>query len=65
MKDLCLTAVNSDGAITSFDDAMSALSDGPFINWSATADNGSKKILVVSGTPVSYTHLTLPTILLV
>ena len=50
LKDLCLTAVNSDGAITSFDDAMSALSDGPFINWSATADNGSKKILVVSGT---------------
>ena len=50
MKDLCLAAVNSDGAITSFDDAMSALSDGPFINWSATADNGSKKILVDSGT---------------
>ena len=50
MKDLCLAAVNSDGAITSFDDAMSALSDGPFIDWSGTADNGSKKILVVSGT---------------
>jgi hypothetical protein len=50
MKDLCLAAVNSDSAIISFDDAMSALSDGPFIDWSATADNGSKKILVVSGT---------------
>jgi len=49
MKDLCLAAVNSDTAIVSFDDAMSALSDGPFIDWSATADNGSKKVLHVSG----------------
>ena len=50
MKDLCLAAVNSDEAITNFDDAMSALTEGPFVNWSlADADNGSARI-PVSGT---------------
>jgi hypothetical protein len=50
MKDLCLAAVNSDSAIVSFDDAMTALTEGPFLNWNLAWDNGTKRIQVVSGT---------------
>jgi hypothetical protein len=51
MKDLCLNAVNSDGAIVSFDDAMTAITDGPFVNWGLEfTDNDTKRIQVVSGT---------------
>lgn len=46
MKDLCLAAVNSDGAVTSFDDAMTALTAGPFVNWALEMDNGSARIPV-------------------
>jgi hypothetical protein len=49
LKDLCLTAVNSDTAITAFDSSMSALTEGPFVNWSLEFDNGTERIQV-SGT---------------
>jgi hypothetical protein len=49
LKDLCLTAVNSDTAITAFDSSMSALTEGPFVNWSLAFDNGTERIQV-SGT---------------
>ena len=50
LKDLCLTAVNSDTAITAFDSSMSALTEGPFVNWSLTfPDNDTKRIQVSAG----------------
>jgi hypothetical protein len=49
LKDLCLSAVNSDSAIISFDDAMTALTEGPFVNWGLAFDNGTERI-PVSGT---------------
>ena len=57
MKDLCLTAVNSDSAIISFDDAMSALTEGPFVNWGLKdADNGSARIPVTGTQPWEKTY---------
>jgi hypothetical protein len=56
MKDLCLTAVNSDSAITSFDDAMTALTEGPFVNWTSTIDNGSNAIQVTGTQPWEKTY---------
>jgi hypothetical protein len=56
MKDLCLTAVNSDSAIISFDDAMSALTEGPFVNWSLEMDNGSDRIPVTGTQPWEKTY---------
>jgi hypothetical protein len=56
MKDLCLAAVNSDSAITSFDDAMSALTEGPFVNWSLQMDNGSTRIPVTGTQPWEKTY---------
>ena len=57
MKDLCLAAVNSDTAIVNFDDAMSALTEGPFVNWSlANADNGSARIPVTGTQPWEKTY---------
>jgi len=49
MKDLCLAAVNTDSDITNFDDVMTALTEGPFVNWSLEMANGSARI-PVSGT---------------
>ena len=56
MKDLCLSAVNSDSAITSFDDAMTALTEGPFVNWSLQMDNGSSRIPVTGTQPWEKTY---------
>jgi hypothetical protein len=57
MKDLCLAAVNSDTAIVNFDDAMSALTEGPFVNWSLVdADNGSARIPVTGTQPWEKTY---------
>ena len=56
MKDLCLAAVNSDSAITSFDDAMTALTEGPFVSWNSTIDNGSKAIQVTGTQPWEKTY---------
>ncbi|SVC14432.1 uncharacterized protein METZ01_LOCUS267286, partial [marine metagenome] len=56
MKDLCLAAVNSDSAITSFDDAMTALTEGPFVNWTSTIDNGSNAIQVTGTQPWEKTY---------
>jgi hypothetical protein len=56
MKDLCLAAVNSDGAIVSFDDAMTALTEGPFVNWSLEMDNGSARIPVTGTQPWEKTY---------
>jgi hypothetical protein len=57
MKDLCLAAVNSDTAIVNFDDAMSALTEGPFVNWSLKyADNGSARIPVTGSQPWEKTY---------
>ncbi|MDP6586359.1 MAG: hypothetical protein QF535_17030, partial [Anaerolineales bacterium] len=56
MKDLCLAAVNSDGAIVSFDDAMTAITDGPFVNWTSTIDNGSNAIQVTGTQPGEKTY---------
>ena len=50
LKDLCLNAVNSDSAITAFDSSISALTEGPFVNWSLAFDNGTKRIQVSGGT---------------
>jgi hypothetical protein len=50
LKDLCLTAVNSDSAITDFDSSMSALTEGPFVNWSLTFSDNDTKRIQVSGT---------------
>jgi len=49
MKDLCLAAVNTDSDITNFDDVMTALTEGPFVNWGLEMANGSARI-PVSGT---------------
>jgi len=49
MKDLCLAAVNSGSATIIFDDAMTALTEGPFVNWGLEMANGSARI-PVSGT---------------
>ena len=56
MKDLCLAAVNSDTAIVNFDDAMSALTEGPFVNWSLAFDNGSARIPVTGTQPWEKTY---------
>jgi len=56
LKDLCLAAVNGDGAITKFDDAMSALTEGPFVNWSLQMDNGSSRIPVTGTQPWEKTY---------
>ena len=56
MKDLCLAAVNSDSAITSFDDAMTALTEGPFVSWTSTIDNGSNAIQVTGTQPWEKTY---------
>jgi hypothetical protein len=56
MKDLCLAAVNSDSAIVSFDDAMTALTEGPFVNWTSTIDNGSNAIQVTGTQPWEKTY---------
>jgi hypothetical protein len=55
MKDLCLAAVNSDGAIVSFDDTMTALTEGPFVNWSLEMGNGSARITVTGTDPCEKT----------
>ncbi len=57
MKDLCLAAVNSGSATIIFDDAMTALTEGPFVNWSlADADNGSARIPVTGTQPWEKTY---------
>jgi hypothetical protein len=56
MKDLCLAAVNSDSAIVRFDDAMTALTEGPFVSWNSTIDNGSKAIQVTGTQPWEKTY---------
>jgi hypothetical protein len=57
MKDLCLAAVNTDSDITNFDDVMTALTEGPFVNWSlADADNGSARIPVTGTEPWEKTY---------
>ena len=56
MKDLCLAAVNSDGAIASFDDTMTALTEGPFVNWSLEMGNGSARIPVTGTEPWEKTY---------
>ena len=57
MKDLCLAAVNTDSDITNFDDVMTALTEGPFVNWSlADADNGSARIPVTGTQPWEKTY---------
>ncbi len=57
MKDLCLAAVNSGSATIIFDDAMTALTEGPFVNWSLVdADNGSARIPVTGTQPWEKTY---------
>jgi len=57
MKDLCLNAVNSGSATIIFDDAMTALTAGPFVNWSLTfADNDTKRISVTGTQPWEKTY---------
>ena len=57
LKDLCLAAVNSGSATIIFDDAMTALTAGPFVNWSlADADNGSARIPVTGTQPWEKTY---------
>ena len=56
LKDVCLSAVNSDSAITNFDSAMTALTDGPFVNWTLKFDNGTKRIPVSGSQPWEKTY---------
>jgi hypothetical protein len=57
MKDLCLAAVNSGSATIIFDDAMTALTEGPFVNWRLVdADNGSARIPVTGTQPWEKTY---------
>jgi hypothetical protein len=49
LKDLCLTAVNSDGAVTAFEAPMSNLTEGPFVNWNLIGTTATPRI-EVSGT---------------
>jgi hypothetical protein len=56
MKDLCLAAVNGGGAIVIFDDAMGSLTEGPFVNWTSTIDNGSNAIQVTGSQPWEKTY---------
>jgi len=46
LKDLCLTAVNSDGAVTAFEASMSNLTEGPFVNWDLIGTAGTPRIEV-------------------